>query len=111
MVKNVISYLAQHRGLQIINVTIPFPLVSGDDDFLIPMKAALDAHRDVKLVSLDHIASYPSVILPIKKLVALAHSYGTCNNHSLTLPTSTQPLYAVVCAVLLQLMCRSIFWC
>jgi len=77
MVKSVIAYLALHRELQVVEVNIPFPLVNGDDDFINPMKAALQQYGSrIKIVSLDHIASYPSVILPVKKLTSMIHAVG-----------------------------------
>jgi len=76
MVKDIIAYLAQMRGFNIVNVTIPFPVYS-DDDFIKPVAAAIATYgKRLRIAALDHYASYPACILPIKQLVQLCRNNG-----------------------------------
>lgn len=69
------NYLAKYRQLQVVTVPTKWP-VRGDDDFLQPVLDALNAHANIRIASFDHIVSYPSAILPIKRLVALCRDRG-----------------------------------
>ncbi|KAL0482752.1 hercynylcysteine S-oxide lyase [Acrasis kona] len=73
MVKNIINYLAKVRGFDVLIVDIKFPITS-DDDFIVPVQTAISKYNGrVRVAALDHMSSYPSCILPIKKLTQICH--------------------------------------
>jgi selenocysteine lyase/cysteine desulfurase len=75
MVKNTLSYLAEKEGLEIVEQVIDLP--TNADDILRKVEMILREHNGtIKLAILDHIASTPAIILPIKELVNLTRSYG-----------------------------------
>jgi selenocysteine lyase/cysteine desulfurase len=75
MVKNVINYLAKVRGFDVIVVDIHFPITK-EEDFIEPVKRAIASYNGrVRVAALDHMSSYPTCILPIKRLAQLCHEH------------------------------------
>jgi selenocysteine lyase/cysteine desulfurase len=73
MVKNVANYLASVHNFTVVSVPISFPIDS-DQDFITPIHNVIHQYGSrIKVMSLDHISSYPSCILPIKDLVRACH--------------------------------------
>jgi selenocysteine lyase/cysteine desulfurase len=75
MVKNIINYLAKVRGFDVIIVDVKFPITK-DEDFIEPVRTAIANYSGrVRVAALDHMSSYPSSILPIKKLIDMCHAH------------------------------------
>jgi selenocysteine lyase/cysteine desulfurase len=76
MVINVVNYVAEVAGVEVVVVDIGFP-VDGDAQYIDAVKKALDENPGVKLCIFSHISSVPSVTEPVKQLTALAKSAGS----------------------------------
>ena len=79
MVKNVLAYLNQTRGVEIISATVP-PLSPATtvEDLLAPVKQALAAdsiHR-IKAMVISHISSEPAVVMPVEQVARLCAARG-----------------------------------
>ena len=74
--KNLLQWLADVDGVQVITVNITLPVISDEETFLAPLRAVLDAHPDIKLVTFAHVVSSPAIIQPAQALVALCHERG-----------------------------------
>lgn len=68
-----LAYLQQQHALQVVTVTVSLP--PSKSAIIAAVKAALTAH-DIKLVSLSHITSVPSFILPIHELILVCRQHG-----------------------------------
>ncbi len=76
MVDDVYQFLEKFYGVEIINVTIEFPL-TGPESYLTPVQQALNTYgTSIKLATFDHISSYPASILPVQQLSAACHAAG-----------------------------------
>jgi len=76
MVKNLLTYLAEKDGIEVVQVPLVFPLTS-DDDILIPVAQAIAQHgSSIKIASFSHIDSVPGFILPVAGLNKLCQSAG-----------------------------------
>jgi L-cysteine desulfhydrase len=76
--KSIQAYVAR-AGATVVEVPLPFP-VSSADDIVSEFRAALDVAkaggRRVRLAVIDHITSMPSVVIPVKELVAICRQEG-----------------------------------
>lgn len=76
--KSIQAYVAR-AGATVVEVPLPFP-VSSADDIIAEFRAALDiakaGGRRVRLAVIDHITSMPSVVIPVKELVAICRQEG-----------------------------------
>eukprot|EP00897_Mesotaenium_endlicherianum_P008909 jgi/Mesen1/8046/ME000043S07427 len=68
-------------GAQVLTLPVPFPVSSADEivDSLRQVLEEFGGRRDgrkICLAVLDHVTSLPSVVLPIRRLVALCHAHG-----------------------------------
>ncbi|KAG6551095.1 hypothetical protein Mapa_007330 [Marchantia paleacea] len=66
-------------GAQLLIVEIPFPITSPSEVLAAldgVLKKAKAEDRVIRLAVIDHIVSMPSIILPVKDMVALCRSYG-----------------------------------
>jgi len=69
MVTNVMQWYVETVGVEIVKVTIDFPVVD-KRQILEAVSAAMAAHDDIKISVFSHVTSIPSLILPIEELVA-----------------------------------------
>ena len=72
------AWLGVRTGLQTLTVPIAWP-VTGPDSFLAPVRAALEANAsslNIRVAVISHISAYPAVVLPVRELVELLHSFG-----------------------------------
>ena len=79
MVKNTFKYCAEVFGHTIVtaNVTLTPQATDLEDQIVHAVEAALIAHKGaIKLLSVSHITSVPAIVLPVKRLSALAHAHG-----------------------------------
>jgi selenocysteine lyase/cysteine desulfurase len=77
MVQHTMSYIADMGKLDIIDVVIDIPtdeatIIKGVEEAF-----AKYGHGEIALAVFDHICSMPMVIMPIKKLIDIAHSHGS----------------------------------
>ena len=73
---NVYSWLQETLGVELLVVSIAFPL-DGKEDILGPVREALDVNGSrISVAVFSHIASMPVVINPVKELVELCHNYS-----------------------------------
>ena len=75
---------ASRAGGRVFQVTIPFPLSSGEQilqTFEEVLKEEKEEHPSstIRVAVFDHIISMPTMIAPIRKLVKLCRSYGVEN--------------------------------
>lgn len=70
MVKNVMQYISDLRGLNQVMVNISFPL-SDNEQVLKPLRDAIAANPRIKIACIDHISSYPAALLPVRDMVRL----------------------------------------
>ena len=70
MVTEVIGWLKDTRGIEIIVVNVNFPLDS-NKQVLQAVSDTMEQHDNIKICVFSHITSLPSVILPINELVAM----------------------------------------
>ena len=60
-----------------VNITWP---VTGPESFIEPVRSALELAAslslNIRVAVISHISAYPSVVLPVRELVDLLHSYG-----------------------------------
>lgn len=76
MVKNLVKYYQERDGIELVEVTLTFPMTSWDD-ILIPVANAIREHgSSIKLASFSHIDSVPGVILPVNDLIKLCRNAG-----------------------------------
>jgi len=77
MVVNTAAYLSRVKGFTVINIPINFP-ISDEDAFIQPVLDVIKQHgKSIKVACFDHISSFPTAILPIKKLVQICKDNGT----------------------------------
>lgn len=95
MVKNTAQWLQQHYQLEIVEVPIEFPILDGDDAYLVPLRKALEAMKTnggdnprppridrLKVAVLDHIVSIPAIKLPVQKMTQMIRQYGSSSSTS-----------------------------
>ena len=87
-----ITLQSRARRLQVIVCNLTFPILS-DEDIIRPVQACFEQHPGIKVASFEsacifthvlndtfgvnsHINSYPAVVLPIKRLVAMGKQRG-----------------------------------
>lgn len=78
-VSNAFHAYGVRAGAQLLIVEIPFPITSASEALATleeALKKAKAEDRVIRLAVLDHIVSMPSIILPVKEMVALCRSYG-----------------------------------
>eukprot|EP01119_Soliformovum_irregulare_P003875 TRINITY_DN14921_c0_g1_i1.p1 TRINITY_DN14921_c0_g1~~TRINITY_DN14921_c0_g1_i1.p1 ORF type:complete len:406 (+),score=104.66 TRINITY_DN14921_c0_g1_i1:191-1408(+) len=73
MVKNVLSFMHDRQGEEVIQLNVTFP--TSNQDIITLIKNGLETHTDVCLVSVSHITSHPAIILPVKDIANLCHSH------------------------------------
>jgi len=76
MVQHTLMYISEAAHLEIIDLVIPLPT---DVPTIIKLvKAKYDEYgKDgIELAVFSHIVSMPAIILPIKELIDISHSYG-----------------------------------
>ncbi|VVB15206.1 unnamed protein product [Arabis nemorensis] len=76
--KSVEAYVTRSGG-QVIEVQLPFPVVSADeiiDRFRNGLESGKANGRRVRLALIDHVTSMPSVVIPIKELVKICREEG-----------------------------------
>jgi len=74
--KHIFQWLHDLDGVEVISVNITLPVISDEVTFLAPLRAVLDAHPDVRLVTFAHVVSSPGIIQPALPLVALCKERG-----------------------------------
>ncbi|CAL4957082.1 unnamed protein product [Urochloa decumbens] len=79
-VKNSIHAYAARAGATVVEVPLPFP-VSSPAAVVAEFRAALSVaksggRRRVRLAVIDHITSMPSVVIPVRELVAICREEG-----------------------------------
>ncbi|KAF9592920.1 hypothetical protein IFM89_018636 [Coptis chinensis] len=78
-VKKSIQAYVTRAGGHVIEVQLPFPVVSKDEivnEFRMALEQGKSNGRKVRLAVIDHITSMPSVIIPVKELVGLCREEG-----------------------------------
>ncbi|KAG0571506.1 hypothetical protein KC19_VG017100, partial [Ceratodon purpureus] len=83
-VKKAFQGCASRAGGRVFQVTIPFPLSSGEQilqTFEEVLKEEKEEHPSstIRVAVFDHIISMPTMIAPIRKLVKLCLNYGVEN--------------------------------
>lgn len=76
--KSVEAYVTRSGG-QVIEVQLPFPVVSADeiiDRFRNGLESGKANGRRVRLALIDHVTSMPSVVIPIRELVKICRQEG-----------------------------------
>ncbi|XP_010524829.1 PREDICTED: probable L-cysteine desulfhydrase, chloroplastic [Tarenaya hassleriana] len=76
--KSVEAYVTRAGG-QVIEVQLPFPVVSADEivgRFRNALETGKANGRRVRLALIDHVTSMPSVVIPIKELVKICREEG-----------------------------------
>lgn len=76
--KSIHAYVAR-AGATVVEVPLPFPVASPDaiiSEFHGALALAKAGGRRVRLAVIDHITSMPSVIIPVKELVAICRQEG-----------------------------------
>ena len=74
---NTFTYLQQSVGYEIVTIPIVYPLDS-DDAFITPVIEMIKKYGSrIKLASFDHINSFPTTIVPVKRLTQLCHENNT----------------------------------
>uniref|UniRef100_A0A0D9Y727 Aminotransferase class V domain-containing protein n=1 Tax=Oryza glumipatula TaxID=40148 RepID=A0A0D9Y727_9ORYZ len=79
-IKNSIHAYVARAGATVVEVPLPFP-VSSPDAIIAEFRAALAVARDggrrrVRLAVIDHITAMPTVLIPVKELVAICREEG-----------------------------------
>ena len=64
--RNALNVMAERRGVEVIAVTMPFPLTS-EADAIEPILDAITPHT--RLLLIDHITSQTGLVLPLQKIV------------------------------------------
>ncbi|EES00610.1 putative L-cysteine desulfhydrase 2 [Sorghum bicolor] len=78
-VKNSIHAYVVRAGATVVEVPLPFPVASPGAvvaEFRTALALAKAGGRSVRLAVIDHITSMPSVLLPVKELVAICREEG-----------------------------------
>ncbi|XP_047059727.1 putative L-cysteine desulfhydrase 1 [Lolium rigidum] len=78
-VKKSIQAYAARAGAAVVEVPLPFPVASPDAivaEFRAALAVAKAGGRRVRLAVIDHITSMPSVVIPVKELVAICRQEG-----------------------------------
>lgn len=76
MVKFTEKYLQSKFGIQILEVNLSKDMLQSKEKILAQYKAVLDQYpQQIKVATIDHISSAPSILFPVKELVELIHSY------------------------------------
>ncbi|XP_021312410.1 putative L-cysteine desulfhydrase 1 isoform X1 [Sorghum bicolor] len=76
--KSIHAYVAR-AGATVVEVPLPFPVASADAiiaEFRAALAVAKEGGRRVRLAVIDHITSMPSVVIPVKELVAICREEG-----------------------------------
>ncbi|EMS59460.1 Isopenicillin N epimerase [Triticum urartu] len=76
--KSIQAYVAR-AGATVVEVPLPFPVTSPDAiiaEFHAALAVAKAGGRKVRLAVIDHITSMPSVLIPVKELVAICRQEG-----------------------------------
>uniref|UniRef100_A0A1J3GHK6 Putative L-cysteine desulfhydrase 1 n=1 Tax=Noccaea caerulescens TaxID=107243 RepID=A0A1J3GHK6_NOCCA len=76
--KSVEAYVTRSGG-QVIEVQLPFPVISADEivtRFRNGLASGKANGRRVRLALIDHVTSMPSVVIPIKELVKICREEG-----------------------------------
>uniref|UniRef100_A0A0E0JHB8 Aminotransferase class V domain-containing protein n=1 Tax=Oryza punctata TaxID=4537 RepID=A0A0E0JHB8_ORYPU len=76
--KSIHAYVAR-AGATVVEVPLPFPVASADAiiaEFRAALAVAKAGGRKVRLAVIDHITSMPSVVIPVKELVAICREEG-----------------------------------
>jgi selenocysteine lyase/cysteine desulfurase len=72
------EWLGARVGVGLLTVPVSWP-VSGPESFTGPVAAFLAANAslyNIRIAVISHISAYPSVLLPVKELVALLHAHN-----------------------------------
>lgn len=72
------DWLEARYGTKVLTAEVAFP-VTDANSFIEPVKAMLEANTEalnIRIAVISHISAYPSVVLPVKELVELFHSYN-----------------------------------
>lgn len=72
--QNAMRAVAERRGAEAIRITIPEP--ASYDNVLSAYAAALDKHRNIRLVLLTHVSNKTGLVIPSAALTALVRSRG-----------------------------------
>ncbi|CAH2044495.1 unnamed protein product [Thlaspi arvense] len=76
--KSVEAYVTRSGG-QVIEVQLPFPVISADEivgRFRNALESGKANGRRVRLALIDHVTSMPSVVIPVKELVKICREEG-----------------------------------
>jgi len=78
---NTVAWLAARYGIRAVGVEIAYP-VSCADDYVVPVRKALEGlsaseRSRIRVALLDHISSYPSVLLPVAQIAAVIKAETT----------------------------------
>eukprot|EP01126_Amoeba_proteus_P046177 TRINITY_DN5204_c0_g1_i3.p1 TRINITY_DN5204_c0_g1~~TRINITY_DN5204_c0_g1_i3.p1 ORF type:complete len:360 (+),score=62.89 TRINITY_DN5204_c0_g1_i3:317-1396(+) len=76
MVQHTVSYIATEGNFQVVDVFVDFP--TDAETILSEVEAEFERQGpgSISVAVFSHISSMPAIILPIKELILLAHSYG-----------------------------------
>ncbi|MBA0741436.1 hypothetical protein Gogos_014589 [Gossypium gossypioides] len=78
-VKKSIQAYVTRAGGSIIEVRLPFPVIS-EEEIISELKKSIDEGksngRRIRLAIIDHITSMPSVVIPVKELVRICRAEG-----------------------------------
>lgn len=72
------DWIEARYGTKVVTADVHFP-VTGASSFVDPVKALLESQGsilNIRIAVISHISAYPSVILPVRELVDLFHSYN-----------------------------------
>jgi len=76
MVQHTMSYVGEAAHLDIIDAFVPLPTDPQTIIEIVRKKFEEHGKDQIPLAVFSHIVSMPAIILPIKELIDLAHSYG-----------------------------------
>ena len=74
--KNVLEWLADQDGVEIVTLNVSLPVVSDEATWLAPLRALLDAHPTVRMAIFSHVVSVPGIVQPAAAISALLASRG-----------------------------------
>lgn len=73
------EWMGSRTGMQVLTANVSWP-VTGPESFVDPVRATLAYAAanslNVRVAVISHISAYPSVLLPVRQLVELFHSYS-----------------------------------
>jgi selenocysteine lyase/cysteine desulfurase len=74
-VRNTCRYIADCKGLELVDVKLPLPLTC-IKRLIDAYDQALTEHPNIKIVVLDYISSVPPILMPVKELIQVCHRHG-----------------------------------